>query len=166
MRNTLRRVIRNLDSIRNQKLISADVHARDRALILLGFTCPVQLSPVQLASLTMDDVMEKRSGLEILLRWGAREVRQYVMVPQGPEPGLCPVRAMRALRVCLRQSGRRDGPLFVELARLGNFSADQPGLKSLLLASDLPPTYLQRIASTSPQVTLDEKLAKAAPPAT
>jgi hypothetical protein len=180
MRNTLRRVIRNLDSIRDQKLISADVHARDRALILLGFTCSVQLSPVQLASLTMDDVMEKRGGLEILLRWGVREVRQYVIVPQGPEPALCPVRAMRALRACLRQSGRRDGPLFVELWRQEHFSANQPALKSLLaaglihdalgqaglrprklLASDLLPAYLKRVASTYPQATLDEEAAPA-----
>ena len=115
MRGALRRVIRNLDSARDVRLSSVEAITRNKAIILLGFTCPVQLSPVSLADLVMDDVTETRKGLEVLFRWGTRQARQYVTIPSDPEPVMCPVRAVRAWRALLRQHGRRGGPLFEEL---------------------------------------------------
>jgi hypothetical protein len=117
MRDALRRVIRNLDSAREMRLSSAEDAARTKAIILLGFSCPVQLSPVTLTDLSMDDVIETRKGLDVLLHWGANQVRQYVTIPPDPERAMCPVRAAREWRVLTRQHGRRGGRLFKELSR-------------------------------------------------
>lgn len=117
MRGVLGSVIGNLDRARDVRLSTAEATTRNRALILLGFACPVQLSPMTLTDLVMDNVIETRESLEILFRWGARPTKQYVKIPTDPKSALCPVRAVRAWRALLRQQGRRSGPLFEMLTR-------------------------------------------------
>ena len=109
MRGALRSMVRALDVALQLGRSSPDVRDRDNALILLGFNCPVQLSPDHLAALKMEDVIETPKGLEIVLHWGKRNVRQYITVPLDPDAVLCPVRAMRVWRARVRQSGRSRG---------------------------------------------------------
>lgn len=117
MRDALRRVIRNLDSARDMRLSSIGDAARTKAIILLGFTCPVQMSPVTLTDLNTDDVIETRKGIEILFYWGANQVRQYVTISPDPERAMCPVRAVKEWRALIRQHGHRREQLFKELGR-------------------------------------------------
>lgn len=166
MRGVLRKVIRNLDSAREIRLSSAEAITRNKAIILLGFTCPVQLSPGRLVGMAMDDVIVTWKGLDVLFRWGERQTRQYVTIPPDPETLICPVRAVQAWRAQLRQHGRRGGPLFEELTwpderimedqtALPNWSAIsliQRAIRDVGLrprrpeASDLLPTYLKEVA--------------------
>jgi hypothetical protein len=166
MRGALRRVIRNIDAARDVGLSSVDAITRNKAIILLGFSCPVQLSPVRLAHLTMDEVIETRKGLEVLFTWGGRQARQYVTIPPDPDPVICPVRAVRAWRMRLQQHHRRGGPLFEELTRpderirtnpteLASWSATalieraikDAGMRPRkLYGSDLLPAYLKEVA--------------------
>ena len=120
MRDALRRIVGTLDTAAQRGLSSRDVTDRDRALLLLGFQCPVQLSPDHLSTLRIDDVIEIQKGFEIVLRWGEWRVKQYVTILSGSDPALCPVRAMRIWLARLRQEGRRSGPLFVWLGRREN----------------------------------------------
>ena len=58
-----------------------DNQIRDRALILLGFRCPIPLSTLDLAALNVDDAIQTTMGLEVrLYRWARRETR-YVTMP-------------------------------------------------------------------------------------
>jgi hypothetical protein len=122
MRSALRRVVRNLDSARDLRLSSAEAITRNKAIILLGFACPVQLSPVTMADLVLNDVIEVSKGLDVLLHWDSRQAKQYVTIPPDPDPAVCPVRALRAWRLLARQQGRRGGRLFEELSHPGERS--------------------------------------------
>jgi hypothetical protein len=116
-RDNLRKVIRNLDPAADARLTPAEAATRNKAIILLGFTCPVQLSPATLTDVHMDNVIVNKKGLEIIFRWGADQTRQYVTMPPDPEPAICPVRAVKEWRALLRQRGLHSELLFEELAR-------------------------------------------------
>ena len=115
-----------------------DYRTRNKTLLLLGFTCPVQLSAEDLAALTLEDVRLTDKGLEIVLHWGKHrsEIRQYVTVLKDRDPDLCPVRAMRAWQTRLYQAGYQVGPLFPRMA--GWESLDKrkrPGMGGRVMAS-------------------------------
>jgi hypothetical protein len=91
---------------------------RNKALLLLGFTCPVQLSAEDLAALTLEQVHLSTEKAEIVLHWGKGKtrIRQYATVPQDRDPDLCPVRAIQALQTLLYNADHRIGPLFPRMA--------------------------------------------------
>jgi hypothetical protein len=93
--------------------------SRDRALLLLGFMCPIPLSSSDLAMLDVDDVAQKPGCLEVRLYRRAKRATRYVTIPAGVDKALCPVEAMSAWRGLLVRSGRTIGPLFVRMGRNG-----------------------------------------------
>lgn len=100
-----------------------DTKCRDRAMLLLGFSCPVPLSPSHLARLNIDDVSQHAVGLEVRLFKG--NGTRYVIVPAGADSKLCPVAALSAWRTRLVRTGRTTGPLFIRMDSRGNLPARQ-----------------------------------------
>ena len=119
------------------RYMTRDYKARNNSLLLLGFTCPVQLSAEDLAVLTLDDVRLTTKGLEIVLYWGKHKsrIRQYVAVPQDRDPDLCPVRAMRAWQTRLFEAGYRSGALFPRIAEWDTLRSGRPGMGGRVIAS-------------------------------
>jgi hypothetical protein len=173
MRVALSRVVRNLDAALELRMTPSDVNNMEKAMILLGFSCPVQLSPMHLVALTMADVNDTPQGLEVRLHWGKQRVRQYVAVARDQNAALCPVRAMRTWRAWLRQlpgqlPRNRLDPLFFEVDRQGQLNIDAPlsgskaaalikatldsaGLRTPYLSlDDLLPSYLKGVTSGRP----------------
>ncbi|MGH3159845.1 MAG: hypothetical protein ACRDNF_25175 [Streptosporangiaceae bacterium] len=89
------------------------VQSRDRAMILLGFSCPLRITPSDLAALDVTDVVRTPHGLEVRLFKRAARTTQFVMVPMSENPKLCSVSAMAAWRSLMVRRGRTIGPLFV-----------------------------------------------------
>ncbi len=96
------------------------VQSRDRAMVLLGFSCPIKITPSDLAALDVTDVHRTAHGLEVRLFRRAARATQFVMVPMSTDPKLCPVNAMVPWRSLMVRSGRTVGPLFVRPDNNGN----------------------------------------------
>jgi hypothetical protein len=94
------------------------VQSRDRAMLLLGFSCPIQIAPVDLAALDVADVLQTAHGLEVRLFKRAARATQYVTVPMSEDFKLCPVNAMASWRSLMLRTGQ-TGPLFVRLNKDG-----------------------------------------------
>lgn len=93
-----------------------ETQSRDRALLLLGLTCPVPLSSSDLSLLDINDVIQDRRGLEVRLRQRTDKKRRYVIVPPNDDPELCPVRAILTWRKYLsRLIFNNSGPLFIRM---------------------------------------------------
>lgn len=133
IRNLLRRIIGRSFTLYTTK----DCKARDKALLLLGFTCPVQLSAEDLAALTLDNVRLTGKGLEIRLQWGRDKarIRQYVTVPPDRDPDLCPVRTIHEWQNALFKAGYRSGPLFPRMPHWDVVRAGLPGMGGRAMAS-------------------------------
>ena len=143
--------------------------ARNRALLLLGFTCRVQLSAKDLADLALDDVRLTDEGLEIRLQWGEGKAmrRQYAdVLPDRRDSDLCPVREMRVWLSRLFKVGCRNGPLFPRMAHWDNLETGRPGMGGRVAASlisnaigekvqetDLLRTFLRDAATRTRNVT-------------
>jgi hypothetical protein len=112
MRGALRKMIAILDETSD-----AANAVRDKAIILLGFTCPVQLSSATLTNLRMDDVGKRGEGLEIIFHWGAEKAKQHVKMVPDQDELVCPVRAVLKWQALLPRNDYRGKPLFAELAR-------------------------------------------------
>jgi hypothetical protein len=93
--------------------------SRDRAMLLLGFSCPEPLAPPDLAALDVNDVRRVTEGLEVRLFKRAARPTQFITVPMGDDPQLCPVRAMAPWRSLMVRRGLTMGPLFVRLTNRG-----------------------------------------------
>ena len=87
--------------------------ARDRALVLLGFTTAARRS--ELAGLLVSDVRDTDDGLVVTIRYGKTGARE-VAVPFGSHPQTCPVRAWRDW---LAATGTTTGPAFRRIDRHG-----------------------------------------------
>jgi hypothetical protein len=96
------------------------VQSRDRAMLLLGFSCPVPTSPSELAALDVTDVTRTSHGLEVRLFKRSARPTQYVTVPMSENPKICPVSAMTPWRSLMLRSSRTTGPLFIRLNADGN----------------------------------------------
>jgi hypothetical protein len=92
------------------------VQARDRAMVLLGFACPVPLTPSDLVALDVDDVRSGTNGLEIRLFRRAARATRYVTLPRSTDAKLCAVTAVTHWRSTMVSLGRTTGPLFVRLS--------------------------------------------------
>ena len=96
------------------------VQSRDRAMMLLGFSCPIQITPSDLAALDVTDVRRTAHGLEVRLFKRAARATHFVIVPMSKDPKLCPVNAMAPWRSLMVRSGQTVGPLFVRPNNNGN----------------------------------------------
>jgi hypothetical protein len=115
VRDVLRIVIAHLDVAADAKLMPRETAIRNKAIILLGATCPIDLSPAILASFSANDVIETRKGLDVLLRQSRHQAKRYVTVPPDQDRAICPVRGLRAWRDLQRKELRQTGTLFQQL---------------------------------------------------
>jgi site-specific recombinase XerD len=91
--------------------------ARDRALLLLGFSGGFRRG--ELVSLNVEDLEETEDGLRVQLRRGKTDQEgqgREVGIPRGRHPDTCPVRALQAWRSV---AGIADGSLFRPVNRHG-----------------------------------------------
>jgi site-specific recombinase XerD len=91
---------------------------RNRAILLFGFASALRRS--ELAALDLSDVSVTREGIAVLLRRSKTDQegrgRELGIPPASRERALCPVAALRAW---LRVRGRRRGPLFCAVSKIG-----------------------------------------------
>ena len=109
---------------------SQAIASRDRALLILGFTCHMPLSSSDLAVLDMRNVFRTPEGLEVLIHQRDSTEKQYVIIPADDNPELCPVRAISAWRRYLVGGGHSTGPLFIRMNSKGNVPREAVRLTS------------------------------------
>lgn len=116
-----------------------DYRNRNKAILLTGFSCPVQLSPRDLANLNLNDVSFTVKGLEIRLTWNGNKApgRRYVTVPSDEDPDLCPVRAMHAWKDAMSRAGRRSGSLFPRMAYWEGLNDRRLGMGGRVMAFEI-----------------------------
>ena len=93
------------------------IGARDRALILLGFSGAFRRS--ELVSLDIADCVFSRDGLTVMLRRSKTDqdgAGRKVGIPYGANPETCPV---RILQDWIQHSCIDSGPLFRSISRHG-----------------------------------------------
>ena len=96
---------------------------RSRALVLLGFTCPIPLSRRQACcALDSDDIVQTSRGLEVRLYQHAGRRTRYITLPADGNRELDVVQALLAWRAHLLDKGNRTGPLFVRINLRGRLS--------------------------------------------
>lgn len=91
--------------------------ARDRALIVLGFSMMVRRSEL-VALNTLGDISETRDGVDVLIRWSKTDqdaVGELVPVHYGSHPRTCPVRLLRTWRERLGAIRPGEGPLWTPI---------------------------------------------------
>lgn len=97
------------------------IGARDRALLLLGFSGAFRRS--ELVSLDVGDVQITRAGLVVTLRRSKTDQLgegRKIGIPNGTAAATCPVAAVKGW---LKLAGIRDGPLFRPINRHGQLGA-------------------------------------------
>jgi hypothetical protein len=92
--------------------------SRDLAMLLLGFTCPVPVTPGDLAALDCYDIGRSRDSMQVVLFRNSARPTRYVAIPDNAAP-TCPVRAAFGWRERLARAGLASGPLFIELTGAG-----------------------------------------------
>jgi hypothetical protein len=95
-----------------------ETRCRDRALLLLGFMCPIPISSSDLAALDIDDISKHPNGLEVRLYRRTTRTR-YVIISTDIDSRLCPVTSIWAWRTRLVRTGRTSGPLFIRMGSKG-----------------------------------------------
>lgn len=93
---------------------------RNQVLLVLGFAMMARRS--ELASLTLDDVIETPDGLEVAIRTSKTDrdaLGAVVAVPAGSHPDLDPVRLVASWRAELGALGITVGPLLRAVTRHG-----------------------------------------------
>jgi site-specific recombinase XerD len=101
--------------------------ARDRALLLLGFSAALRRS--ELVGLNVEDIEHAPEGVIVHIRKSKTDQEgagQQVAVPTGSK--LQPVAALRAW---IKQLGRDTGPLFVSIKKGGKLTEDRLSDKSV-----------------------------------
>jgi site-specific recombinase XerD len=96
--------------------------ARDRALLLIGFTGGLRRS--ELVGLDVADIVATASGLEVLIRRPAGTPRRQprrIRLGAGADPATCPVRAWQAWQ---QAAGLTGGPAFRPVDRWGAVRGD------------------------------------------
>jgi site-specific recombinase XerD len=127
--------------------------ARDRALLLIGFTAGLRRS--ELVGLDVADILHTPSGLEILVRQPASTPPQpprRIQLGSGTDPATCPVRAWQAWQ---QAAGLTDGPAFRPVDRWGNLRtprSDQSASAAVPLSDRAVAEIVKRCAA---QANLD-----------
>jgi hypothetical protein len=91
---------------------------RDRAVVLLGFSCGVALTPADIAALDVDDLIRTTEGVELRLYRGTTRPTRYVTIPARQER-ICPAAALLDWTRHLADAGHRSGALFPRLDARG-----------------------------------------------
>jgi integrase len=94
------------------------IAARDKALLLVGFTSGMRRS--ELAALEVSDVQPKKHGLTLVIRKSKRDQNKLgrkVEIPYGSSQATCPV---RALQDWFNIAGIREGRVFRSVDNRGN----------------------------------------------
>jgi hypothetical protein len=94
-----------------------EISLRNRAILLLGFKCPIPLHPSDLVSLDIGDVLPTRDGVEIRLYRRASRPTQYVTISTIDDRATCTARLLNSWRGTLLRNGRATGPFFVRVER-------------------------------------------------
>jgi len=140
----------------------SDIRFRDRALLLLGLKCPVSLNPRDLASLDVDDIAFRPTGLEVRLHRRSENPTRYVIMPPNADKELCVVEAISAWRTRIMRTGRTLGPLFVRLDDRGHLSNVDTKLTSVAVASIIEnavmPANVKHLPQLTPQTYISEYL--------
>lgn len=105
--------------------------ARDRALLLLGFSGAFRRS--ELVSLNVEDLDFREDGLVISLRRSKTDqegAERQIGIPYGSDPATCPFRAVRAW---LRDAGLGTGALFRGVDRHGRVGRNRLSDKTVAL---------------------------------
>ena len=99
--------------------------ARDRALLLLGFSAALRRS--ELVALALESVSFTARGAEVTITRSKTDQEgrgRVVAIPLGSSPESCPVRALRAW---IQLSGLESGPIFRSVNRWGHVGAPLSG---------------------------------------
>jgi hypothetical protein len=98
-----------------------NIHCRDRALLLLGFTCSAPVTVLDLCDLDIGDLGKTSEGLEVkLYKKRKSQTTRYITIPASDDPRLCAAQALLSWRRVLARSGRTTGPLFIRLGSTGH----------------------------------------------
>jgi hypothetical protein len=129
------------------------VRFRDRAMLLLGFSCPVQLAPSDLAALDVHDIRRTTQGLEVRVFKRAARATQYVTVPMAADPALCPVQAMAPWRSLMIRNGRTPGPLFARINSDGYIAVSHRPLGGRAIAEIVNDALWQATRTRTVEIT-------------
>lgn len=95
-----------------------ETRLRDRAIVLLGFSCSVAVTSADIAALDVDDVIRTATGVEVRLYRGTARPTRYVTIPARDE-WICTAAAVHAWARHLAAAGYRHGALFPRLDAKG-----------------------------------------------
>jgi len=101
-----------------------ETRLRDRAVVLLGFSCGVAVTAADIAALDVDDVVRTPNGVEVRLYRGTARPTRYVTIPARDER-ICPAVALHAWARHLAAAGHRHGALFPRLDARGKPIAER-----------------------------------------
>jgi hypothetical protein len=99
-----------------------ETRLRDRAVVLLGFSCSAALTPADIAALDVDDVVRTAAGAEVRLHRRSALPTRYVTIP-AKEETICPAAAVLAWARHLAAAAHRSGALFPRLDARGRLIA-------------------------------------------
>ncbi|WP_068470560.1 tyrosine-type recombinase/integrase [Candidatus Protochlamydia phocaeensis] len=86
---------------------------RDRALLLVGFTCALRRS--ELARICIQHLQASENGFKLNIPWSKTGERNPI-IPYGSNPQTCPVRALKSW---IQAADLTDGPIFRSINRHG-----------------------------------------------
>jgi hypothetical protein len=123
------------DSRRYNVWLSNEERQRDQAMMLLGFACPIHVTPGDLAALDANDVCRTEGGLEVRLFKRDARATQYVTLARDRVRERCPVETTLAWRSC-RMAGQGDtaSPLFVKLTEGGHLPGKRRRISGMAIA--------------------------------
>ncbi|MEU0977980.1 tyrosine-type recombinase/integrase [Streptomyces griseus] len=93
---------------------------RDAAMLLLGYAAATRSS--ELVGIDINEPVEDDKGYLVSIYRVKMKKFTESAIAYGKSPATCPVRAIRALVMAMREAGRTDGPLFVRIDRHGRIA--------------------------------------------
>jgi integrase len=79
---------------------------RDKAILLIGFTCALRRS--EISSIQLHDLESSENGFKLNIPW-SKTGQRTTIIPYGSNPSTCPVRALKSW---ISSSNITEGPLF------------------------------------------------------
>ena len=138
-----------LDTLDRDTLIGK----RDAVMLLLGYAAATRSS--ELVGIDIGEPVECDEGYLVSVYRVKMKKFTESAIPYGKSPATCPVRALRALIVAMREAGRTEGPLFVRIDRHGRIAPPmmrrgQPiGDPSGRLTADAASDVVERLAEAA-----------------
>ena len=100
---------------------------RDRALLLIGFTCALRRS--ELANIRREHLKLVKEGYELLLPWSKTGKREP-LIPYGSNFSTCPV---RSLQEWMREAAIEEGPVFRAINKHGHIQSSALSSKAVAI---------------------------------